>query len=190
MIQPALSFTSNCLNQFIQNKFGLKETKVTINNLSDPDGSIPSKNQNKLILSLINVSKESTRPFYNSNQSKSNSNYVNKSKTERYNLHLLLSSNFDNYDESLKFLNAGIGFFQLYAKIDKTNFSRIPEGCEKIEFEMENLDFHQVHSLWTSMGTKYQPSVIYKMWLISIQTDQIEGFVSAVNSYQAKTLIS
>ena len=37
-----------------------------------------------------------------------------------------------------------------------------------------------MHSLWNAMGAKYQPSVIYKMRLITLDANQTEGFESDV----------
>ena len=37
-----------------------------------------------------------------------------------------------------------------------------------------------MQSLWTAMGAKYQPSVVYKMRLITIQANEAESFSTAI----------
>jgi hypothetical protein len=188
MISKALQFTNEILDQFLRNRFGLDESKVVLNNLIEANGSIPLANQNKIVISLLNVEKETARPFYIRNKKLDNGNYADVNPDERYNLDILISSNFDSYNETLKFLNAAILFFQINLSVDANSFSGIPTGLTKLEFEIEKISYHQMHSLWTAMGAKYQPSVIYKLRLITIQGNESAGFIPAVS--QASNLVT
>ena len=147
-----------------------------LNNLIEGNGSIPDINQNKIVISLINIEKETAKPFYNRNQQLGNGNFATINPAERYNLDVLISSNFDSYTETLKFLNAVILFFQINNTLDANTSANIPLGLEKLEFDIEKITYHQMQSLWTAMGAKYQPSVIYKMRLITIQGEEASGF--------------
>lgn len=180
MINTALQFTANVLDQFLRNRFGLNESVVVLNNVIDSDGSLPKINQNKVVISLINIDRETTRPFNVRNQKLENGNYVETRPPEKYNLDILLSSNFDAYSETLKFLNAMIFFFQANGVLDARTSSNIPGGLNKLEFDIEKITYHQMQSLWTAMGAKYQPSVIYKMRLITISGNETKGFIPAV----------
>jgi hypothetical protein len=143
---------------------------------------LPQINQNKVVISLINVEKETSKPFYVRNLKLANGNYSDVSPAERYNLDVLVSSNFDDYSETLKFLNAIILFFQVNTSLDSSSFSNIPAGLDKLEFDIEKITYHQMQSLWTAMGAKYQPSVIYKMKLLTIQGNETAGFTPAVSN--------
>ena len=181
MLNKALQFTNDVLDQFLKNRFGLDESRVVLNNLIESSGAIPQINQNKVVISLINIEKETAKPFYIRNQKLSNGNYADINPSERYNLDLLISSNFDDYSETLKFLNAVILFFQINNALDATSFSSIPDGLSKLEFEIEKITYHQMQSLWTAMGAKYQPSVIYKLRLITLQGNETEGITPAIS---------
>lgn len=180
MIQASLQFTISSLNQYLSNRFNLDEPIACLNGIVSADGSVPESNKNKLILSLINIEKETNTPFKNRVQKQFNGNFIQGHSSEKYNLSILLSANFDDYMEALKFLNAGLLFFQTYPTIDKGNFASVPAGIEKLEFDMDKIDYHQLHSLWTSLGAKYQPSVIYKMWLITLESERISGIIPPV----------
>jgi len=180
MIGKALQFVNDVLDQFLMNRFGLDESKVLLNNLIESSGAVPQANQNKVVISLINVERETAKPFYVRNQRVDSGNYADINPSERYNLDLLISANFDNYKETLKFLNAVIGFFQANNCLDPSSFSGIPLGLDKLEFDMEKISYRDMQSLWTAMGAKYQPSVIYKMRLLTIQANEAEGFSPAV----------
>lgn len=176
MIQKALHFTHGILDQFIKNFFGLNESSVVLNNIIDANGSVPHLNQNKIVISLINIERETLKPFYVRNQRLPDGNYADISPTERYNLYVLITSNFDNYNETLKFLNAVILFFQTNPSFDSNQFPSFPIELYKLDFNIEKMNYQEMHSLWTSMGAKFQPSIIYKTRLVSIQSDNVKSF--------------
>ncbi len=181
MINSALQFTGDVLDQFLRNRFGLDESKVIMNRLIETNGSIPAANSNKVIISLINIEKETAKPFSSRGARSADGSFVDIRPSERYNLDVLISSNFDDYSETLKFLNASILFFQVNPVLEGRSFPGIPQDLSKLEFEIEKMTYHQMQSLWTAMGAKYQPSVIYKARLITIQGAQIQGFTAQVN---------
>ncbi|KQC01787.1 DUF4255 domain-containing protein [Pedobacter sp. Hv1] len=188
MISKALQFTKDVLDQFIKNRFGLDDSKVLLNTLIEGNGALPQINQNKIVISLINIEKEGVRPFYNRNQLLENGNYATINPSERYNLVVLISSNFDDYSETLKFLNAVIVFFQINNTLDANTSANVPPGIDKLEFDIEKITYHQMQGLWTAMGAKYQPSVIYKMRLITIQGNEAEEITSGIT--QTSTLLA
>lgn len=182
MISKAMQFTRDTLDQFLRNKFSLDESKVLLNALIEANGSVPQINQNKVVISLINLEKETLKPFYVRNQKTAGGSYSEVNPAERYNLMLLISSNFDDYSETLKFLNAIIQFFQINPTLDSGSSSAMPVGLTKLEFEIEKITYHQMQGLWTAMGARYQPSVIYKTRLITIQGEETDGFTPAVSN--------
>lgn len=188
MINNALQFTRDTLDQFLRNRFGLDETKVIMNSLISSDGSIPAINQNKVVISLLNVERETAKPYNVRNHQLSNGNFVNVNPAERFNLDILVSSNFDDYSETLKFLNAAILFFQVNTSLSVNSSSAIPKGLNKLEFDIEKLNYKEMNNLWTAMGAKYQPSVIYKMRLLTIQGFEAEGFVGAVSAIDTQVI--
>lgn len=180
MIKKTLQFTCDMLSQYLANTYGLDEKKAVLNNIIDADGTLPQVNQNKVVISLINVEKETAKPFYVRQAKLPNGNFADVNPAERYNLDLLVTSNFDDYQETLLFLNAVIAFFQVNNALDASSSSAFPAGLVKLEYDIEKISYHQMHSLWSAMGAKYQPSVIYKMRLITIQGNQPAGFTDAV----------
>ena len=62
----------------------------------------------------------------------------------------------------------------------------MPTGFNKLEFHIAKLDYLAMQNLWTAMGAKYMPSVVYKMRLIEVQANEITGFTSNVNQHQLK----
>ncbi len=181
MIDLALEYTRNCLNQGLVNQFSSNEKMVVLNNLVSEDGQLEQSNLNKVVISLINLDKESMKP-YNDRYSQSESgNWKNNSPALRLNLDMLVTSVFTDYTESLKFLNAVITFFQTFPTLNANNFASIPAGLDKLEFEVEKIDYFNMLSLWNSLGAKYKPSVIYKVRMIVIQGDQLLANIAGIS---------
>lgn len=181
MISKALQFTNTSLNQFLKNKFGLSDDVVVTNRIIDQNGTVPVENQNKVIISIVHVGQETVKSFYNRNNRMANGNYENKPIGERYNIYILIAPNFEEYNETLKFLNASIQFFQINGALDANTSSTIPKGITRLEFEFEKGDgYLQMHNLWSALGAKYQPSVIYKMKLISIASNEVRSFEAEI----------
>jgi len=168
MISKTLQFTTLILDQFLKNRFGLAESKVVLNKLIEGNGTVPAINSNKVVISLINIEKETAKPFYNRNQQlPAQSSTINPA--ERYDLEVLISSNFDDYAEGLKFLDAVIVFFEINYTFNSNSSSQIPSGLEKLEFELIKNTSQELYQVWSSIGASYQPSVSYKLRLIPHQ---------------------
>ncbi|HEU4719668.1 MAG TPA: DUF4255 domain-containing protein [Bacteroidia bacterium] len=182
MISNALQFTRDALDQYLKNLFGLGESKVLLNKLIENNGDVPPGNQNKVLITLINIEKETLKPFYQRNQKNDNGGYSNMSTSERYNLFILISANFDDYTEGLQFLNACMQFFQVNQAIDSNSYSGMPADVGRLEYDIEKITYHQMHGLWTSMGARYLPSVVYKTRLLTIQEGESYSFTSPVTS--------
>lgn len=189
MISKALKFTNDSLNQYLKNKFGLSDAVVITNRIIDQNGSVPLENQNKVTITLIHVEQETVKSFYRNKKQLNDGNYENKPLDERYNLYLLIAPNFEDYNETLKFLNATIQFFQINGVINSNTSSDIPKEINRLEFELEKGDgYLQMHNLWSALGAKYQPSVIYKMRLVTIVSDEINAFESSVKVTTNRTV--
>jgi hypothetical protein len=180
MIHKALQFTTDILDQFVKNEFGLDESKVLLHNLVGSDGLPPEANRNKVVISLINIEKETAKAFFEPEQRAVNGDYANVSLPERFNLDLLISSNFDDYGEALKLLDAVILFFQVNTVIHAASFSNIPPGIATLDFNLEKLTYNQMQGLWMGLGATYKPSIIYKMRLTAIPEQKTAAAIPLV----------
>jgi hypothetical protein len=180
MIEEALSFTQRALNQFLMNRFDTQSKSVVINNVVDDDNAVPLVNQNKMVLSLINIESETSKPFTNRNHNLNNGYYTNINPPERFNLDLLVTANYQDYLEALKFLNSTILFFQIFSSVDVKSFSFFPSALEKLEFELVKMNFDKMFNLWSAMGAKYKPSMVYKIRLVTIQGGDLIAFKDAI----------
>ncbi len=181
VINDVMMFIRGSLDQHLVNSFSLDEGVTVINGVIDPDGALPHKNQNKLIITLINLAHETSKQYYGGKKrSVDGDKFIKSNPAVHFNLDVLFTACFEDYEESLKVLAETIAFFQGDSSFDAETYPGIPEGLSGLSFEVESLNFHDMHGLWSSMGAKYQPSIIYKVKHITIQRHLIDQVVGSV----------
>jgi Pvc16 N-terminal domain len=177
MISSVLTTITQLLNAYLNRKFQNRTNKVLLSGLVGPDGNTIIKDESALVLSIVNIEHETHR--------KTNAGYVHLnggSIGQQYppvnvNVYLLLSMLFNEkqYPEGLKWLSAAIGFFQSNPVFNHQNMSDLPSSIKKITCEIVNLSIQDMSHFWGALGAKYQPSIIYKLRMLSIQEGDIRA---------------
>lgn len=185
MIQAALVFIRRKLDQYLVNQFGLDENITTLNHLVNPDGSYPPKNKNKMVITLINLDYDTNKQYQDTQMRGMDNAAIKVNPAVQFNIDLLFTASFDDYEEALKFLNATISFFQSRRSFNAKTAADLPGGIKSLNFEIENASYFEIHNLWSAMGAKYQPSIIYKVRQVSIQKEDIQAIVSPITDVNA-----
>lgn len=168
------------------NRFGLDESITVLNHLVNQDGSYPQKNQNKMVITLINLDYDTNKQYQDTQHKARDNGIVKTNPAIQFNIDLLFTASFDDYEEALKFLNATIAFFQSHNSLNSKTTPDIPSGIKILNFEIENASYFEIHNLWSAMGAKYQPSIIYKVRHVTVQGNEIKSIVAAVTDVNAK----
>jgi len=184
MIDVSLEYVRRQLDQYLGNRYGMEANFVVLNNIVLPDGSVPQKNNNKVVITLVTLEYETSKQFYGEQTASPNTvTQVNPSLW--FNLDILISANFDEYSEALKFLTATIGFFQSNAVMTRANSPGLPRGLPALKFEIENSSSNKMENIWTALGAKYLPSIIYKIRQVCVQADQIKAEIPLVQDSES-----
>jgi len=124
-------------------------------------------------LTLVNIEEDRI--------SKSQENFVRRDNKVFYqnpkvylNLFLLFSVNM-TYSESLKRLSCIIQFFQFQNVFTHLTSPSLPEGIDELILDLYTISFQDLNNLWGVMGSRYLPSVMYKMRLITISDEFVQG---------------
>lgn len=88
----------------------------------------------------------------------------------KLNLYVLITSQASDYGEALKKISKVIGIFQqkyLFKEFDAEYYDKL----DRLAFDLYPLTFEQSNSLWQTFGVKMMPYVIYKIRMLTVQTD-------------------
>jgi len=191
MISKALTFISDFLNHEIKMTYGIDEDRVVVSSLINPDGSVTENIENKIIISVINLEHETTINSANNYVSGGDNTFGKISPPVYLNLYLLVSANYDsgNYVEALKMLSTVIGIFQSNTYFTKQKNPKMKSPVEKLTLEIFNLPINELSHIWSGIGAKYVPSIVYKVRMITIREDLITKEIPGVSGLHGSTTV-
>ncbi|TNE53998.1 MAG: DUF4255 domain-containing protein [Bacteroidetes bacterium] len=190
MIDKALSFITTYVNQELKASFGLSEDKVIAGSLINPDGSVTENMENKIIVTIINIENETFAGNTQSAYKQSGENNYAKQEPPLYiNLYLLFAANYTskNYLESLKMLSAAIAMIQANPTFERNNFPEMDPQIDRLTMEIHNIPINELSHIWSGIGAKYVPSMIYKLRMLAVQKAKIQSTVSGISGLDSST---
>ncbi|MCO4294448.1 DUF4255 domain-containing protein [Solitalea sp. MAHUQ-68] len=124
-----------------------------------------------IIISLINIEENriSREPDYFIRR---DNGILMKNPAIHLNLTLLFTSVKPTtaYGKSLENLQHVMEFFQRKFVFDHSNTPSLHANIEKLILEMITLNLQQLHEIWSVLGSKYYPSVMYRVRMITIDS--------------------
>lgn len=172
MIHEAVAAIAGELNRFLQSKHNITEEKVVMSSVINLDGSVAVQEPDKIVLTLANVEMDKTQSNVGGYKQTPKGTYKMVKPPVYVNITLLFSAYFttENYLEGLKFVTSVIAFFQSRGGAFSPQDTPAINGvAERLQAEMISLDMRDLSNFWGSMGSKYLPSVIYKIKTIPIK---------------------
>lgn len=189
MLRETLQFFADELNNYLILK-GVATNdspRVVLGNVARaydtealPQGADPINN--RAILSLVNIEEDRV--------AKQQENYTKTDTSVRYkspplflNLYMLVSANRNNYAQSLTWIGHIMQFFQYQNSFTPITHPSLDSRIAKLIVELHSLTFEQINHLWSTLGGKYLPSVMYKVRQLTLDEDLTvseSGFIKEI----------
>lgn len=175
LIHLAFDHIINELNSYLSVKIS-ESDRVMANNLLTQDGNLQNGIDDKVVVSLVNTEEERMARDPDIYRKQPDGTLHIQNPEIRLYLYLLFTAYFpSDYNEALKMISLVIAFFQKKNKFTPANTPDLDPGLKGLTMEMVTLNMEQQNHLWASVGAKYIPSVLYKMRLVTIAEDEIDG---------------
>jgi hypothetical protein len=173
MIDLAIQHVAAQLNDALRGRFAVPDDLVVASSLLEPDGNVVPEVSNKIVVFLVNVERD-TMPLRALPQSGAG-RLVQTREPVFLNLLVMFAANFsgNNYREALKLLAGTIGFLQARPVFDRANSPGLDARFERITMEIENLNTAELSNLWGILGSRYLPSVLYRLRMVTIDEGQV-----------------
>jgi hypothetical protein len=174
MIDVAIQFVAGQLNESLRSRFGAPDDMVVASSLLELDGGPAHEAANKLVVFLVNVERD-TMPYRSRASAGGGERGVVTREPVYLNLLLMFAANFagGHYREALKLLSATVGFFQARPVFDHASSPMLDERIEKLTVEIENLSIAELSNLWGILGSRYLPSMVYRLRMVVIDQQQV-----------------
>jgi hypothetical protein len=183
MIYETFNFLAGEVNQYLTQKMttSLTDPGLVLGNAGkalDNDASGTNSLAGKAILSLINVEEDRVAQRQE-NYTRTGQTLISKSPQLYLNLYALFSVNTKVYSDSLSWLAFIVQFFQYQNVFTPTTHPTLDIRIKKLIVDLYTMNFEQLNQLWSILGGKYIPSVVYKIRQITIDENAInqEGAV-------------
>jgi hypothetical protein len=169
MIKEVLDTLKGQLDNYLKAVISPYTSYVQISNLLAPDGGIPAFEE-KIFITLFAIDEERTM------KSQTFTKQVNGVTTIvnpelKLNLNILVTALFSEYEVGLEALSKTITFFQGKNVFNHQNTPELPDSVEAVYLDFVNHSESEQYDVWTKIGAKYQPSVIYRIRMLTIQAD-------------------
>ncbi|MEM0998958.1 MAG: DUF4255 domain-containing protein [Bacteroidota bacterium] len=187
MIYYAVKYIAEDLNTYVVNQ-GLDDDpiKVKISYLMNPDGTNVDVSD-QVLVSLFNIEEEKNHPAHQAYRADSDGGYSYQHQPVNLNFYLLFAAMFAEHSEALKYLSLVIAYFQQKPYFDSRNSPGLDSGIEQMTCKIKNTSIHDYSNVWSSVGTKAIPSVLYKVSMLSIFTDATARKVAATTETDIRT---
>lgn len=180
MIGKALSFIEDQTNLYFQGLLGPSTEKyASIGNIAkivENDNNQNDGDSAAVVITLVNI--EEDRVSKNPDGIYRNPmGAVRRNPDILLNLYILFSVNPPNYITALSRISNVVQCFQSTNYFTKENYPSLDPKIERLHLELYTMNFEQINHLWSTLGGKYLPSVLYKMRLVTIvdEANQTEG---------------
>ncbi len=166
MIHEFIPIIAGELSDFLDSRFDTSEEPVTLSGIVNQDGTVAINGENKIVCTLVNIERDGSNQMAGGGFSRGD-------LPVHINLYVLFSAFFTDYAEGLKFISGVIGFFQ-------ANPTFTYDG-NTVKVELHNIDFRELGNLWTAVGAKVLPSVLYKIRTLNMDEDNIRDEIPAIS---------
>lgn len=142
-----------------------------LGNIGELLAATPNGGDENIYMSLINV--EENRVSRNpQNYIRNGTDIIKKNPAVNLFLTVLFTSvrPVGAYGLALQSLQQVIQFFQQKYVFNQSNTPNLEPEIEKLILEMVNLNLEQLQQVWSVLGGKYHPSVVYKMRMVTIDS--------------------
>lgn len=172
MIDLTLKFLTDEINQYlIQQNLVLNDMSLVMGNVSrifDTDtAAIDVSMANKAVISLVNV-EEDRMSRHQEAYTKSVTGITYAQPPILLNLYVLFVMNQRNYETATRWLSYIIRFFQHQPVFTPLSHPALNGGITQLNVDLHTLSFEQSNQLWSTLGGKYLPSVLYKVRQVSV----------------------
>lgn len=152
---------------------------VDLKSIVSPGGEVNLDDNFHITIMLVGLEeerREGKRPRFVEKEDKK---IVKLNPPVELDLFILFVAHQSNYETALRDLSGVISFFQSNSVFDELRFPSLNSAVvdaenkpwrliEKLIFNLYSLSFEQQNNLWAMLGSKYIPSAVYKMKMLTV----------------------
>jgi hypothetical protein len=168
MLDTAVKFLGAEVNVYLKRRTASELVKVVTGPVVDDSGKW-AVSEGSIGLSVINIEEERVVRSQAPDRVLLNGSLVTVQPGLKLNLQLLFASRHSNYEHALRYLSYVLMFFQAHPSFTSEEYPALDPALQKLSLELINYGPEQLNQIWTYLGAKYLPSVVYRMRMVVLQ---------------------
>ena len=201
MIRTALEFVRKTLESYMVERE--QDSSYALGNVVDlksivlPNGTIDITDTTHITIMLVGIDeerREGKRPQYVPTDDRQ---FLRLNAPLEIDLHVLFVAHNKSYTTALRDLSDVLGFFQSNPVFDSTRYPALnatvadPDQkpwqlVTRLLFALLSLTFEQQNNLWAILGSKYMPSVVYRVKMLTVFETKSQEKVASVSELQLR----
>jgi len=174
MLDVVVTFLADELNSYLRKRGVLAQAEdiVLPFTLVDDKGEWVLPEQ-KIGLTLINIEEERVLREQVPERVYQDGSHIVRQPALKLNLTLLFAARFaqntEGYKKALNFLSHVMTFFQAHPSFSSDNSPGLDARIAKLNLELLSYSSEQLNQTWAYLGSKYLPSAIYRVRMVTLQ---------------------
>ncbi len=192
MISAAIGQLVAQLNEALKRGANVPHEIVRASNLIEQNGNVVPDVENKVVMFLVNVERETLPYKASSGRMGSGMRFADGQPPVHLNLSVMIAANFSgrHYPDALRYLSNAISYFQRNPVFDHSNTPALDARIYRLVLEIENLGVNELGNLWGILGGKYVPSILYKVRMITFDSNDLIGVTPAIGTTESAAGVS
>ena len=184
MLHLAADFLTKTLNDWLLQRTGSPLGAAALTRIVNDAGKW-AIDEDQIGVALINVEEERTVKTQVPQATYVEGRQVLREPELKLNFYLLFAAYFQNYEQALKQLSLVLTFFQSRTVFTRTRYPGLDPRIEKLGVDLMSLGYEQLNQVWTFVGAKYLPSVVYRVRLVALQDDEPSSVAPPITKIDA-----
>lgn len=174
MLDATLKFLADEVNQYLFRRTSSAVISVEPGSLTDDTGKWAVR-EGAIGLALVNVEEERILRSPAPERTLRGDSQIVQQPELKLNLQIVFAARHKDYLHALRYLSHVLTFFQSHAVFTAENYPGLEPGLEKLSVELLSYGPEQLNQLWAYIGTKYLPSVVYRVRMVVLQDTEPTG---------------
>jgi len=186
MIELALKFLSDEANGFMARRLGLDLGKLDVGPFVDYTTGALSIGMDTTRMTLFQIEEERVMREQLPVRQIVGGRELTLPPPLKVNLIVVISGRFQKYDQCLRQLSLLLTFFQAHPIFTPAGYPSMPAGIERLSIELLNYGPEQLNQLWTCLGSKHLPAMVYRVRMLWLQDVEPQGTGQPVTGIQTR----
>lgn len=181
MIDRALKTLVGGLDRHLSARFAAPGPLALLSPVVGADNAPPQDAKDRVLVTLVNLERESIAKNAAQRYRAEGEGYLRAPPPLNLNLVVLISANFpENYGDGVAVLSSVLSYFQARPVFEPANTPDLPPGVRRLTVEWKDMSLSEIHNLWTVLGGRYLPSVVYLVRMLVVEDDLIGEDAAAI----------